>query len=318
MRGLGDLGGIVISDPGRQRRHQHQRTVQAGLDIVQPRLNPHHAIVGEADCGIGHQTHALQKIIGHHRIIDVQLEMALAVGKGERRIVAEDLHADLGHGFALGGIDLARHDGGAGLIFRQRQFPKAGTRPRTQQSNIVGDLEQAGCHRVDGAMAEHHGVMGRQGLELVGRGGERHAGNGGNARGHHLVETDGSIEAGADGGAALRQLHQFGHGLADALDAVGDLLGIAGKFLAQCDRGGVLGMGAADLDNVFPGRDLDRQRRQQMFQGGQQALFDFLGAGDMHGGGIGVVGRLAHIDVIVGMDGLFGAHNPAQHFDGAV
>jgi hypothetical protein len=38
----------------------------------------------------------------------------------------------------------------------------------------------------------------------------------------------------------------------------------------------------------------------------------------MHGGGIGVVGRLAHVDVIVGMDRLLGALHPAHHLDGAV
>src|SRR6185436_1408271 len=54
MRGLGDLGGGVIADLGRQRRHQHQRSFQSRLDIVAARLNPHHAIIGEADRRIGH------------------------------------------------------------------------------------------------------------------------------------------------------------------------------------------------------------------------------------------------------------------------
>ena len=56
----------------------------------------------------------------------------------------------------------------------------------------------------------------------------------------------------------------------DAGDAIGDLGGIAGKFLAQGQRRRVLGMGAADLDDVFPGRDLGLQRPQQMLQRGQQ------------------------------------------------
>ena len=54
------------------------------------------------------------------------------------------------------------------------------------------------------------------------------------------------------------------------------------------------------------------------FSAGQQPVLDFLRAGDVHGRGIGVVGRLAHVDVIVGMDRLLGAHHPAQHLDGAV
>ena len=97
VRGLGDLGGIVVADLGRQRRHQHQRAVQPRLDVVQPRLDADHAIVGEAHRRVGHQPHALQEVIGHHRIVDVELEMALAAGEGQRRLVAEHLHADLGH-----------------------------------------------------------------------------------------------------------------------------------------------------------------------------------------------------------------------------
>ena len=45
---------------------------------------------------------------------------------------------------------------------------------------------------------------------------------------------------------------------------------------------------------------------------------DLFRAGDMHGRRIGVVRRLAHIDMIVGMDRLLRSHLPAQHFDGAV
>jgi hypothetical protein len=52
--------------------------------------------------------------------------------------------------------------------------------------------------------------------------------------------------------------------------------------------------------------------------GGQQTVVDFLGAGDVHGRGEGVVRALAHVDVIVGMHGLLGAHFAPQHLDGAV
>jgi hypothetical protein len=47
-----------------------------------------------------------------------------------------------------------------------------------------------------------------QRLELVRRGGEFHAGDGGDALGHLFGKADRRVEAGADGGAALRQFHQ--------------------------------------------------------------------------------------------------------------
>ena len=86
----------------------------------------------------------------------------------------------------------------------------------------------------------------------------------GDAVRHQFGEADGRIEAGADGGAALRQLHQHGHGLLDARDAIGHLLGIAGKLLAQCQRRGILRVGAADLDDVAPGPGLGIQRLVQV------------------------------------------------------
>jgi hypothetical protein len=133
-----------------------------------------------------------------------------------------------------------------------------------------------------------------------------------------LGEADGGVQAGADGGAALRQFHQGRQRLLDALDAVLDLLGIAAELLAQRQRRGVLGMGAADLDDVAPGLGLGVQRGVQMFQGRDQVVDHLFGAGDVHGRGIGVVGRLAHIDVVVGVDRLLGAHLAAQNLDRAI
>ena len=55
-----------------------------------------------------------------------------------------------------------------------------------------------------------------------------------------------------------------------------------------------------------------------MLQRRDQIVDDALGAGDMHGGRVGVVRRLAHIDVVVGMNRLLRAHHAAEHLDRAV
>jgi hypothetical protein len=59
------------------------------------RLDADDAVVGEADRRIGQQAHRLQEVVGHHRVVDVQLEVALAAGEGHGGVVAEDLDADL-------------------------------------------------------------------------------------------------------------------------------------------------------------------------------------------------------------------------------
>src|SRR5277367_3039237 len=44
-----------------------------------------------------------------------------------------------------------------------------------------------------------------------------------------------------------------------------------------------------------------------MRESGEQIFLDAHGGGDVHGGGDHVVGALLHVDVIVGMDGVFAA-----------
>jgi hypothetical protein len=140
----------------------------------------------------------------------------------------------------------------------------------------------------------------------------RHAG------GKTLVEAGGGIEAGADGGAALRQRVNVVQALDDAA-APGDEGGdVAGKFLAQRERRRVLRMGAADLDDVGKGGGLFLQGGDQMVEAGQERCMGLAHDGDVDRGREGVVGRLAHIDVVVGMDGRLGAHLSAHQLDGAV
>jgi hypothetical protein len=88
--------------------------------------------------------------------------------------------------------------------------------------------------------------------------------------GDQLVEADRRVEAGADGGAALRQFHQRGQGLLYARDAVLDLLGIAAELLAERQRRCILRVGAADLDDLGPGLRLGLQRGVQVLERGQQ------------------------------------------------
>ena len=122
-----------------------------------------------------------------------------------RGVVAEHLHADHGQRLALGRVDLARHDRRARLVLRQRQLAQARARAGAEEADVVGDLEQRRGGRVDRAVAEHHGVVRGQRLELVRRGDEGQAGDGGDALGDLFGEADRRVEAGADGGAALRQ-----------------------------------------------------------------------------------------------------------------
>ena len=63
-------------------------------------------------------------------------------------------------------------------------------------------------------------------------------------------------------------------------------------------------MGPPDLDDLGELAGLVVERVPQLLQGGEEPVLDLLGGGDVHGRREGVVRRLAHVDVIVGMDRL--------------
>src|SRR5665647_1734863 len=86
--------------------------------------------------------------MSQQRLINIEFEVSLAAADGDRGLVPEHLTANHCHRFALGRIDLARHDRGTRFVVRQDQFAEAGTRTRAEQADVVGDLEQAGRHRI--------------------------------------------------------------------------------------------------------------------------------------------------------------------------
>ena len=96
------------------------------------------------------------------------------------------------------------------------------------------------------------------------------------------------------------------------------MLRIAAELLAKGEGGCVLRMGAADFDDFFPSLGFLGKRLVEVLQGGQQFMHNLLRAGDVHRSWVGVIGGLAHVDVVIGMNRLFGAHHAAQHLDGAV
>ena len=90
------------------------------------------------------------------------------------------------------------------------------------------------------------------------------------------------VEAGADGGAALRQRMKIFHRHAQPRDAAFDLRGVAGKFLPQRQRRRVLGVGAPDLDDFCKRLFLPAQLAMQFAERGNEIGEDAAGGRDMH------------------------------------
>lgn len=122
----------------------------------------------------------------------------------------------------------------------------------------------------------------------------------------------------ADGGTTLGKVVETGEGSLNTLDTVGELLDVARELLSESEGGGILQMSATNLDDVLELLALGLDGVTEKGDGGDEALVDLNGSGNVHGSGEGVVGGLGHVDVVVGVDGLLGAELTSQKLDGAV
>ena len=180
-------------------------------------------------------------------------------------------HAEHRQRLALGRIDLARHDRAAGLVLGNADLAEAGARPRREPAHVVGDLRQRRRERLQRAVGEDDRVVRGERLELVRRRDERQAGARRQLGRDPRAELRRRVQAGADRGAAERELAQVRQRGAQVRQAVVELGDPAGDLLAERQRRRVLQVGAADLDDVGELPGLLGERRAQRLEGGNQA-----------------------------------------------
>ena len=236
---------------------------------------------------------ALQEIVDDHRLEDVQLEVAGSAAEVDRDVVARSPgQHSMVSAFALGRVDLARHDRAARLVLRDAELADAAARPAGQPAHVVGDLHQRGGHGLERAVGMHQRVVRRQRLELVGRGDERQPGQPARALPPRDRRTRVRVQA------RCRRRCRPAPARTDAAGpprwrAVVELRDVAGELLAQRQRRRVLQVGAADLDDVGKGRRLGRQRARSRRSAGSRCSPQAGDGGDAHGGGEDVVRGLA-------------------------
>ena len=160
----------------------------------------------------------------HERLEDVQLKVSVHAANGHGRLVAHDLRADHGQGLALRRVDLAWHDGAPGLVLGKTQFAKSAARARTQETNVLRDLEERACEGVEGAVGFDDGVVCSKTFELVRSRLEFFTSGLRNLGGDGLGEAFERVDAGTYGGASLSEIEEARKRSFDALYAVGELL----------------------------------------------------------------------------------------------
>jgi hypothetical protein len=101
-------------------------------------------------------------------------------------------------------------------------------------------------------------------------------------------------------------------------DAVIDLRRIAAEFLPQSEGSGVLHMRTPDLEHILKRLSLFFERLVESGKRWVEPVGDFFGGRDVHRRGEGVVGGLAEIDVIVGVNRGLGAELSTENLAGPI
>jgi hypothetical protein len=315
---LGDLAGHVVANDGVEAGDKHERLVHQGADAALVGLEAVNQVGAEAGHAIGEQAGRVKEVGDHDGLEDVEFEVTLGAGEGDGGVVAEDLGAEHGEGLALGGVDLAGHDGATGLVLGELELGKTAARTGAEEADVLGDLEEGDCEGVELAVGLDDGVVGGKSLELVGCGDELGAGHLGDLLGNALGEALEAVQASADGGSTLSQHAQTGKSRLDTLNAVLELGNVARELLTEGQGSGVLQVSATNLDDLLERLALCLDGVLEGNQRRQKRLLQVQNGGDVHDSGECVVGRGAHVDVVVGVDGLLAAHGAAQNLNGAV
>ncbi len=190
--------------------------------------------------------------------------------------------------------------------------------PTGVPAHVVGDLHQRAGQHAQFPADLHQRVVGAEGSEQILRLPELQPGLGRDLLRGQPPEVGVRVEPGADGGAADGEVPSARVGVPDPIEGEVQLRHPAAEDLAQAHGGGVLQVGAAHHDDVVVLLGLGRQLIAEPGDGRVEPLIQLGHHRDVHGGGEGVVGGLAAVDVVVGVHGrLRAAHSPGE-LDGPV
>lgn len=288
------------------------------VDAALVGLQAVHQVLLETLHAIGQDARAVQQAVDQERLEDVEFELAVHATDSSGNVVTHHLRADHGQGLALGRVHLPGHDRRAGLVLREDQLSQTATGTGSEVADILGDLEERAGKGVERARGLDDRIVGGQNLELVRGGLELGSGHFGNLGRDRLVKALEGVQTCPDGSTALGQVAEMGQSILDALDITVELGDIAGELLAKSKGRGILKVGTADLDELVELLHLDLESIAQALQGRQDLVLQVQDSSDVHGGREGVVGRGRHVDVVIGVDGLLGAHGSSHDLDRTV
>ena len=148
----------------------------------------------------------MKQISDHEGLEDVELKLAGHASHCGGNMVTHYLGSYHCQGLALRGVDLARHDRGAGLVLREDEFAETTSWTRAEISDVLGNLEEGACNSIQCSGCFDDRVVRCENLKLVWCGNELRACHFGDFLGDSLGEALECVETSANCCATLRKL----------------------------------------------------------------------------------------------------------------
>ena len=268
-------------------------------------FDAYRAVVVERHDRVSQQANRLQEVVNAHRHKHVQFKVALGSSHTNCHIVTHYLYRNHGHGFALGGVHLTGHNGRAGFVFGDEDFTQTVTGTGSQPPYVVGNFHHIGGKGFQSAVSKDQFVFGSKGVEFVFCGNKFFAGDFAHRFGNRHVKPFGGVQPGTNGGTAQSQFFQSGQSDLQHFLVFFQRRAPAADFLAKRNGGSILQVGTTGFYNALVFFFQPFEGVHQQVDGGEQFVLDSQHGGDMHRGGEGIVGRLAHIDVVIGVEQFF-------------
>lgn len=298
------LCSVLVADVWVQRRDEHERAMQVLVHLLAVRRDARDAAVIERLEGVGEQPRGLEEVVDHDGHEDVQFEIALRGCDADGSIVAHNLYGDHRDGFALGWVDLARHDGAARLVRGDRDLAETAARTCGEPADVVCNLHHVCREALESAVCKDDRILARECVELVRRGDEVLARQFARRLGNGDIEALRRVQPRADRSAAERELVEEGECRLQLLLRLLEHREPAADLLRKGDGHGVLQMGAPRLDDALVFFHQAAEGVGEEVDAREEPVLDRNDGGNVHCRREGVVRALRHIGVIVRMEDL--------------
>mmetsp|Transcript_41097 Transcript_41097/g.86338 ORF Transcript_41097/g.86338 Transcript_41097/m.86338 type:complete len:348 (+) Transcript_41097:567-1610(+) len=233
-------------------------------------------------------------------------------------MISHNLRTYHGQCLTLGRIDFPWHNGTSRFVWRKANLAQPTSWTGSQHSYIIGNLIQSGGKGTECTGYFNQRIVRRQCLKEIGRRSKWQTGMVGNLCCNRSGISLGGIQSGSHGGTSQSETHQCLRRCFNSLYPVFDLLRIRREFLTERQWRGILAVRPSDLDNLVELLAFRFERVEQYLKTGDGTAQYRDNRCNVHRCGEGIVRALAHVAMIIRMDGILAPHLTSQNHNGTV